>query len=363
MTPRPDLRQFLSVFSAPVLLGLAPIFGKLALQAGADSFSTAALRTIVAVVALWLGYALFARRFLYIYPAGLVGCLVIGFINGVGSLFYYGGLNYLDASLVQLLNGSYLIFTLILVRFGGDRASWRTLARVLLIGTALTIITSFGGQPVNFVGVGLMLANALMFAGTVVLSQYVLYEMPPQTAALYVLTTMAGVVTVVWLTIGAPLTNEILVSAGPAIFALGVTTALSRIAMFASVKLMGSMQTAVLSITEIGVTLLLAAIFLGDTLTSTQWLGVALLFGSILLIRSRDVAPQSANLGNLVVANLANVQFQKIAFHRAFGKLEDDNEEQTMSQLTTQELQAIRRMMGAQVGGVDPFPIGKTRER
>lgn len=55
MTPRPDLRQFLSVFSAPVLLGLAPIFGKLALQAGADSFSTAALRTIVAVVALCWG--------------------------------------------------------------------------------------------------------------------------------------------------------------------------------------------------------------------------------------------------------------------------------------------------------------------
>jgi drug/metabolite transporter (DMT)-like permease len=363
MNTRPNLRTLLSVFSAPVLLGLAPIFGKMALQAGADSFSTAALRTIVAVAILWLGYALFARRFLYIYPAGLVGCLVIGFINGVGSLFYYSGLNYLDASLVQLLNGSYLIFTLILVRFGGDRADLRTLIRVLLAGAALTIITSFSGKPVNFVGVGLMLANALMFAGTVVLSQYVLYEMPPQTAALYVLTTMAGVVTVVWLTTGAPITDEVLVRAGPAIVALGLTTALSRIAMFASVKLMGSMQTAVLSITEIGVTLLLAALILGDTLTAAQWMGVALLFASILLIRSSDVAPHSSNLGNLVVANLANVQFQKIAFHRAFGKLEDDNEEQTMSQLTTEELQAIRRMMGAQVGGVDPFPIGKARGR
>lgn len=356
-------RTFISVFSAPVLLGLAPIFGKLALQAGADSFSIAALRTLVAVGLLWVGYALFARRYLYIYPAGLVGCLVIGFVNGVGSLFYYGGLHYLDASLVQLLNGSYLIFTLILVRFNGDRANLRTLLRVLLAGVALVIITSFSGQPVNFVGVGLMLANALMFAGTVVLSQYVLYEMPPQTAALYVLTTMAGVVTIVWLTVGAPITDTMLLSAGPAILALGLTTALSRIAMFASVKLMGSMQTAVLSITEIGVTLLLAALVLGDTLTLAQWAGVALLFTSILLIRSSDVAPQSANLGNLVVANLAHVQFQKIAFHRAFGKLEQDNEEQTMSRLTTQELQAIRRMMGAKVGGVDPFPIGKARER
>lgn len=363
MTPRLTLRTFIRVFSAPALLGLAPIFGKLALQAGADSFSTAALRTLVAVAALWLGYALFARHYLYIYPAGLVGCLVIGFVNGVGSLFYYGGLHYLDASLVQLLNGSYLIFTLILVRFNGDQADLRTLLRVLLAVMALLIITSFGGQPASIFGVGLMLANALMFAGTVVLSQYVLYEMPPQTAALYVLTTMAAVVTVVWLTVGTPLTDAALLAAGPAIVALGVTTALSRIAMFASVKLMGSMQTAVLSITEIGVTLVLAALVLGDTLTVAQWAGVALLFASILLIRSSDVAPQSSNLGNLVVANLAHVQFQKIAFHRAFGKREDDNEEQTMSQLTTQELQAIRRMMGAKVGGVDPFPIGKTHHR
>ena len=363
MKPALNLRTLLSVFSAPVLLGLAPIFGKLALQAGADSFTTAALRTLLAAAVLWIVYAVFARRFIYIYPAGLVGCLVIGFVNGVGSLFYYGGLHYLDASLVQLLNGSYLIFTLILVRFGGDHADLRTLLRVLLAAAALFIITSTGGSPVNFIGVGLMLANALMFAGTVVLSKYVLYEMPPQTAALYVLTTMAGVVAVVWLTVGAPLEQALMMDALPYIAALGLTTALSRIAMFASVKLMGSMQTAVLSITEIGVTLLLAALILGDTLTTAQWAGVAMLFASILLIRSRDVTPQSSNLGSLVVANLANIQFQKIAFHRAFGKLEDDNEEQTMSQLTPEELEAIRRMMGAQVGGVDPFPIGKTRGR
>jgi len=245
------------------------------------------------------------------------------------------------------------------VRVGGDRASWRTLLRVALAMLALGIITSFSGEPVSFIGVGLMLANALMFAGTVVLSQYVLYEMPPQTAALYVLTAMAGVVTVTWLTVGAPLDAGAVGQAVPFIAALGLTTALSRLAIFTSVKVMGSMQTAVLGITEIGVTLLLAALILDDSLTALQWLGVMLLFGSILLIRSRDIAPQAANLGNLIVANLANVQYQRIAFHRAFGKLEDDNDEKTMSRLTTAELEAIRRMMGAQLGGVDPFPIGK----
>ena len=349
--------------SAPMLLGIAPIFGKLAIQAGTDGFTVAALRTLVAVALLWVSYALVGRRFIYIYPAGLMGCIVIGTINGIGSLFYYSGLRYLDASLVQLINGSYLAFTLILVRFGGTKADVRTLGRVALAMVALVVITSFNGTETSWFGVGLMLANAMMFAGTVVLSQYVLFEMPSQTAALYILTTMGVVVSVVWLTVGTPPSAAVLSNALPYIVLLGITTALSRLAIFASVKFLGSMQTAVLGITEIGVSLVLASLVLGDTLTLGQWAGVALLFGSILLIRGSDMMPQSTNFGGMVVANLANIQFHKIAFHRAFGALDNDNDEGTMGAVTTQEMLAIQRMMGAELGGIDPFPIGKVNTR
>jgi drug/metabolite transporter (DMT)-like permease len=348
-----------SALAAPVFLGVAPIFGKLAIESGADSFTVAALRTLVAVGFLWLLYGLFARRFLYIYPAGLIGCMVIGTINGIGSLFYYSSLSQLDASLVQLLNGSYLAFAIILARIGGQRASSRTLIRVGLAMLALVMITSFNNTALNWLGVGLMLANALMFAGTVVLSQYVLYEMPAPTATLYILTTMGAVVSVVWLAVSPPMSAAMLSSAMPWILALGVTTALSRLAIFAGVKFLGGMQTAILGITEIGVSLLLAAIVLGDTLTTGQWAGVGLLFISIMLIRQADLMPMSTNLGGMVVANLANVQFQRIAFHRAFGRDDADNAEGTMAAVTTQELLAIQKMMGAEIGGVDPFPIGK----
>jgi uncharacterized protein involved in high-affinity Fe2+ transport len=33
-----------------------------------------------------------------------------------------------------------------------------------------------------------------------------------------------------------------------------------------------------------------------------------------------------------------------------------------MGAITTQEMIAIQRMMGAEMGGLDPFPIGKTRQ-
>jgi drug/metabolite transporter (DMT)-like permease len=341
---------------------MAPIFGKMAIEGGADPFTVAALRTLVAAGVLWLLYALFFRRFIFIYPAGLIGCIVIGCVNGIGSLFYYSGLSLVDASLAQLINGLYLVFAVFLSHLGGQKADRRTQLRIGLSLIALLLLTGFGDSGPNWVGVGLMLANALMFAGTMILSQYVLYEMPARTATLYILSTMAVVVTMVWLAVGQPLTPAVIEGAGAPILILGLTTLLSRLAMFAGVKFMGGVQTAILAVAEIGVALTLAFFLLGDRLTPVQVAGVGLLAFTILLIRQRDLLPRGYNPTALVVANMASVQFQRIAFHRAFGTESMDNEFGTMAALTTQEIIAIKRMMGAENGAVDPFPITKSNQ-
>jgi hypothetical protein len=216
----------------------------------------------------------------------------------------------------------------------------------------------------------------------------VLYEMPSQTVTLYILSTMAVVVTMVWLAaIDMPRATTPLEWQAPhmvqqlaiqmtdavrlipfqrgllPVIILGVTTALSRLAMFTGVKVLGSMQTAILAILEIGVALVLAFIFLDDRLKPIQVMGGGVLLLSLLLIRQKDLLPHGYNPSALVVANMASVQFQRIAFHRAFGTKELDNEAGTMSNVTTQEILAIQRMMGAQLGGIDPFPIGKTNQQ
>ncbi|HEX2619391.1 MAG TPA: EamA family transporter [Phototrophicaceae bacterium] len=384
----PLIPGLLTALSTPLFLGVAPIFGKLAIRAGFDPFTVAALRTIVAVAMLWVFYLLFYRQYIFIYPAGLLGCIVIGVINGIGSLFYYSGLSLLDASLAQLLNGMYLAFAVLLSHLGGQKADGRTLLRVGLATVALVMLAGFGKEAVNWIGVGLMLGSALMFAGTMILSQYVLYEMPSQTVTLYILSTMAVVVTMVWLAaIDMPRATTPLEWQAPhmvqqlaiqmtdavrlipfqrgllPVIILGVTTALSRLAMFTGVKVLGSMQTAILAILEIGVALVLAFIFLDDRLKPIQVMGGGVLLLSLLLIRQKDLLPHGYNPSALVVANMASVQFQRIAFHRAFGTKELDNEAGTMSNVTTQEILAIQRMMGAQLGGIDPFPIGKTNQQ
>lgn len=336
---------------------MAPIFGKLANNAGAEPFTVAAIRTVIAVLILWVVYAAFFRRYIFIYPAGLSGCIIIGTINGIGSLFYYSGLNLLDASLTQLINGMYLVFALLLTRIGGEKITLMVWLRVALALLGLVIITGFGNGLVNPLGVGLMLGSALMFAGTVIFSQYVLFEMPAPTATLYILSTMGVIVTMAWLPVAEPIPPGQFRAMLTPIFFLGVTTALARLMLFASVKFMGSLQAAITALAEIGVALLLAFVVLGETLTLTQWIGVAVLGASLLLIRQEDLTARGFNPNALLVANMSSLQFQRIAFHRAFGTEALDNAQNTMASVTTMEMQAIRNMMGVENKPVDPFPI------
>src|SRR4051812_10491472 len=293
--PSPYAMGVAAAFLTPLMLGVAPIFGKQAIALGADPFSIAAVRTVIAAVLLLGFYGLFLRKAIFIYPAGLLGCVVVGVINGIGSLFYYSGLGLLDASLVQLLNGTYLVFAVLLSHLGGEKMDRRVAIRVALACAALIMLTGFGSKPVNWLGVGLMLGSALMFAGTVILSQHVLYEMPPTTATLYILSTMAVVVVMAWAAVGHSITTTVLEAALPPIFILGITTAISRLAMFASVSVFGSLRTAIIAVAEIGVALTLAFFVLGDRLTAPQVAGVGLLVFNMLLIRSTDLLPRGFN--------------------------------------------------------------------
>lgn len=344
----------------PVSLGLAPIFGKLAMLDGADPFAVAAVRTVIAAAILWPLFALFARRYLYIYPAGLLGCIIVGVVNGIGSLFYYGGLGLLDASLVQLLNGLYVVFAVMLARVGGEAIDARTIARVLLALAGVVLVAGLGHAPVHWLGVGLMIGSAILFAGTMVLSQYVMYEMPAPTASVYILTVMAVVVLVAWVAVGSPVRPAVVEAAFGPVLLLGLTTAASRLLMFSSVQVFGSLRTVVVAILEVAVTLVIAYFALNERLTGAQWLGVALLGASVLLVRPQDLKPRNLSISSLIVRDVASIQFQRIAFHRAFGNDEQDNEFGVMAQLTTTEMRMIQRMMGVDGKPVNPFPLPRS---
>lgn len=357
---RTNQAGLVAALMTPFFLGLNPIFGKLAYQHGADPFTVAALRTVIAVLILWAIYYIFWRRFLFIYPAGLMNCIAIGFVNGIGSLFYYNGLSLLDASIAQLLNGMYLVFVVVLTRIGGQKIGKRTIFRVMVALLGLLFITgNLQGQG-NWLGIGLMLANALLFAGTVVMSQRALYDMPAPTVTFYVLATMAVVVAMARVAYDLPMfvksDDGTTINALWPILALAMTTAFSRLFMFVSVKGLGSLQTILLAVLEIAASITMAHLLLNESLTSFQWVGVAIL-GTSLLMPTERVMPANASPTEFVPFFI-RARIMQAAFDEAFvskGKYntQEINTIRTLynsDKYTTQELIAVEQLFSD-----DPF--------
>ncbi|NJL93981.1 MAG: DMT family transporter [Anaerolineae bacterium] len=349
-----DNKGLIAALLSPLFLGLAPIFGKIALVGGAEPFTVAAFRTGLVALLLWVVYLLVWRRFIYIYPAGLIACLTVGATNGIGSLFYYSGLDLLDASVAQLLNANYLLFVVILTRLDGSRIGWRTVLRVLvaLLGTLL-ITGGLAGQA-EWLGIGLMLGNALLFAGTVVMSQRVLYEMPAQRHALHHDRDGGGGHP------GAPDAGPELGAPGRGCgrrhFALALSTAISRLLLFAGVKGIGGIKTTLLAILEGAVAVSLAFLLLEERFSPVEWAGVAVLVAS-LFIRVETPAPNSGTAVGLAMPNIADLRYQQLAFTRAFLKKSSDpiltqemhalgNIFGVDDKISTDELESLRKMLG-----------------
>lgn len=277
---------------ASFMLGWAPILGKFAYRANVDPIALASLRTVMAATLLW-GVTLLSWRQRPRLPLrGLVNCLLVGFVNGIGSLFYYDGLSRLDASRAALLGALYPVWVVIYLSASGQAIRSTTLLQLVgsMLGAVLVTSPWTMGNPADFLGATLMIASAAVNGWYIVLGQWVLADVPAQSGTLYIMSGMAVTVLGAQALGGQLSVGGISLQGWEAIIALGLTTALSRLALFFSLEKLGGAQTAILSLVELAISLTLAFVFLGDRLFWHQWLGAGLLLGGGLLARLRAEA-------------------------------------------------------------------------
>ena len=276
---------------SPLFLGGIPILAKLAYQEGVSVMTVVAFRTIFAAAVLWAATFLFARHFIRSSAPAIIGSMIAGSINGIGSIFYYTSLTQIDASLGQLINITYLIFVTILLRLAGHSISGLTLFRTLLTIFAIFLLTQGSITSPNWIGVGMMLLAALSYAIQLVLSQRIMLDIPAPTMTLYAMTAMAAVVSVAWF-FRPENVFQIATAGWYAILAMGLITALSRLTLFLGVKSLGSIQAALLGVLEVIVTIVIAGFLLDERLSGMQWIGAAVLVVSIMLVQFEKGVPK-----------------------------------------------------------------------
>jgi drug/metabolite transporter (DMT)-like permease len=268
-----------------VFLGLAPVFGKAAMG-GADKFSpfaVVALRTGMAALVLFLIMAIFKRQYLYIYPAGLLGCAIAGSINGIGSIFYYVGLSKLNASIAQMLYALYPFFVAIWLRLDHQSISRLTTIRMIIACISAVLLTATGAGGIDLVGVAFMLIAAALYAFHIPINQRVLLDVPAPTVTMYTLISMSAIVIPAYLIFDRTLP---LGDSAPWLPVMGLTavTLFSRLMLFLGVKHIGGMQTALLGLGELLVAVLFSHLLLGERLILCQWIGMGGLGISLLLV-------------------------------------------------------------------------------
>jgi drug/metabolite transporter (DMT)-like permease len=264
-----------------IFLGLAPVFGKQAINLGFSPLAVVTLRTLSAALLLFLIMVVFYRKYLYIYPAGLLGCGLAGLFNGLGSILFYAALGRISASIGQLLYSLYPLFVAIILILDAQPPSRFTIFRIILATTAVFFLTYTSTGTVDVIGVIQMLLASMLYALHLPINQRVLYDIPAPTVTLYTLIAMSLVVFPAYLLLDRSFpTNPIW---GPVI-GLTIVTFVSRLLLFQGVKHLGGLQTALIGLLELLVTIGLSILWLRETLTSTQWIGAATLMTSTLLV-------------------------------------------------------------------------------
>ena len=286
-------RGIVAALGSAVFLGMVPIFGKQALLLGLPPLAVVCIRTSLAAILLFLVVFIFYRKYLYIYPAGMIGCLMAGWINGLGSLFYYSALARIDASVGHLLYSLYplfLAFWLFLDRQPPSRMTW---VRIALAIPAVYLLTQSSSNSIDWIGVGEMLIAAALYALHLPINQRVLYDMPAPTVTLYTLIAMSMVVVPAYFFIGDKPVAVNLNLWWP-LLGLTLVTFFSRLMLFTGIKHLGGMQTAMLGLGEMFVVVFFSYIWLNEQLNLQQWIGVILLIMSMVLV-NLDKTPSWKN--------------------------------------------------------------------
>jgi drug/metabolite transporter (DMT)-like permease len=275
-----------------------------------EPLAVVALRTILAALLILGMMAIFYRQFLFIYPAGLLGCLMAGWINGLGSLFYYSSLGRIDAGLGQLLYSLYPLFLVLWLWLDNQPPSRLTIIRLLIAIPAIVLLLQVQGGQVDLIGVIEMLIGSALYALHLPINQRVLYDMPAPTVTAYTLIAMSAIVVPVYLFSGGlGVQNETAAALsfgesvrlyGMPIFGLTMVTFLARLTLFQGVKQLGGMQTAILGLSELLVTLIFAHLMLGERFSTMQWVGAILLVISLVMVGLEKAPPKKQSTGGFL---------------------------------------------------------------
>ena len=284
---------FLIIVSG-ISFGAAAIFARFAYEAGTNPITLLFLRFGIASICMI--FIILVRK--NPLPRGriLIGLVLMGALGYVGQSFcYFTGLTLASAGLVALLLYLYpAIVTVISVIFLKEPVSKLKITALVLAlaGTVLTIGPAGGGQPL---GIILSLGAAFIYSIYILVGSKIVKQGTAIQSSTVIIISAAvvygGLISVQGPAFPVTLPGWISVIA----LAL-ISTVLAVVTFLAGLERVGPMNASTLSTIEPVVTVVLASLILGETLTPLRILGgMMILLAVIFLARGELPAQDSAS--------------------------------------------------------------------
>lgn len=292
---RDKLAGVLLIALSASAFGAMAIFARFAYAAGADVYGLLAVRFVVAAIAM--AFVMRARGIALPPVRRVLALAAMGGIGYVGQSYcFFTALNHAQASLVALLLYLYPLFVTILAAvFLKERLTTAAVIALVLcsVGAGLTV----GGGEGEPVGIALGVAAAVIYSVYIVVGARVTAGVNAIATTTVICTAAALVyVTVGILRTGAGVPPQFPSTAGGwlALVAIAlVSTVLAILTFFAGLQTLGASRASMLSTLEPVVTVVLAALLLGEHIGATQAVGGALiLLGVLWLTRRASGTPQ-----------------------------------------------------------------------
>lgn len=271
------------VIGSAVFFGTLGVFGKLAYRIGLTTPQLLSYRFALAALLLWLAVAVMHKG---LPPRrSLVGLVAMGVGYVAQSAAYFNALHYIPASTTALLLYTYPVaVTLLAAALFGESLGWMKLGAVSLafVGTLLVVQAQLHiAAPI---GIVLALGSAVVYSGYILFGSRLLPGIPPLSATATILTSAGALWTAYAASTGqlAVVWTAQRVGLIAAFAVLGTT--IPVLTFILGLRLIGPSRAAILSTFEPASTVLLAVVILGEAASPIQYLGGALILGSVLLL-------------------------------------------------------------------------------
>ncbi len=270
------------VAASAASFGALPVLAKIAYASGAEPTAVLVVRFTVASAAM---LAIMAARG-YAFPRGrvLVALALLGGVGYVGqSLAFFTAASLISAGLTTLLLYLYpaLVTVAAAVLLSERLTRTKVVALVVaLTGTALTIGEAGAARPL---GVLLGIAAAVIYAGYILVGSRVTPRVGAIPASTVIIVAAAGSYTLLVLLQRPAFPQTGAGWAAAAAIAL-VCTVVALVTFFAGMERIGVTDASTLSTLEPLVTVVLAAVVLGERVTPLQLLGGALIISAVIVL-------------------------------------------------------------------------------